>query len=85
MKFLGRSVHLILHGLVKKYVEFHTFPYILRGFTPKIPRVSSQGIWKIFRFPHISTIFDGFSCGKNFLMWLELVYMYNALIDLERA
>ncbi|CAB4427772.1 unnamed protein product [Rhizophagus irregularis] len=32
-----------------------------RGLMPKIPRVSSQGIRKIlelFRFPHISTVFD---------------------------
>ena len=32
-----------------------------RGLMPKIPRVSSQGIRKmleLFRFPHISTVFD---------------------------
>lgn len=33
MKFLGRSDHVIPYGLVQKYVEFHTFPYILRGST----------------------------------------------------
>ena len=63
-KFLGGSVHVIPRVFAQKYVEFHTFPISyteFRGLMPKIPRVSSQGIRKIlelFRFPHISTIFD---------------------------